>query len=61
MQVKLMLKDLYIDLIAADANIRRLAKYTDSHCMLINGLCSLLAHELGVSSEYASHQMFSLR
>ncbi|KAJ2959225.1 hypothetical protein NQZ79_g5312 [Umbelopsis isabellina] len=50
LQVKLMLKSLYIDLIVADANIRRLAKYTDSHCMLINGLSSLLAHELTLSS-----------
>jgi hypothetical protein len=50
LQVKLMLKNLYIDLIVADGNIRRLAKYTDSHCMLINGLSSLLAHELTLSS-----------
>ncbi|KAI9282378.1 hypothetical protein BC943DRAFT_328675 [Umbelopsis sp. AD052] len=57
-QVKLMLKDLYIDLIAADANIRRMAKYTDSHCMLINGVCSLLAHELTLQNNYNPEIVF---
>jgi hypothetical protein len=52
-----MLKDLYIDLIAADANIRRMAKYTDSHCMLINGVCSLLAHELSLQRGYVLYQL----
>lgn len=55
-----MLKDLYIDLIAADANIRRMAKYTDWHCMLINGLCSLLAHELSVNSGYVRYPFVEL-